>query len=315
MLIEVTHPTLSLSRQCELLGLPRSSLYYRSSRDDEYNDLLMRLIDEQYTRRPFYGVRRMTVSLAKQGHAVNKKRVARLMRQMGIAAIYPKPRLSVPDKAHHVYPYLLSGLTIDHPDHVWATDITYLRMLRGFLYLVAIMDWFSRYVVSWEISTTLEAEFCLLCLERALAVSRPEIFNSDQGTQFTSDDFTGRLKNAGVLISMDGRGRVYDNIFIERLWRSVKYEEIYLNDYESVRETRERIGAYFDFYNFERPHQALGYATPASVYFKGSEQRPTESDSGLVSQCRGLAPDTQQHPPTTTRRHDESYLKQTTFLS
>ena len=294
MLIQSHHPAISIERQCELLSLARSSLYYHPSCDDAYNDLLMRLIDEQYTRTPFYGVRRMKHWLGGQGHVVNPKRVGRLMRRMGLEAIYPKPRLSASGKDHRKYPYLLGGLTIDHPDQVWATDITYIRMRRGFLYLVAILDWYSRFVVSWELSTTLETEFCLACLEGALSAGRPEIFNSDQGSQFTSDDFTGRLLTAGVAISMDGRGRVFDNIFIERLWRSVKYEEVYLNDYEDVGEARRRLGAYFDFYNFERPHQSLGYDTPAGVYLE--EKRGKVVSNNLISQWVGASP----HPLTAT---------------
>jgi putative transposase len=294
MLIQSQHPTIPIARQCELLGLARSSLYYRPSPEDETNDPLMRLIDEQYTRTPFYGVRRMRHWLGDQGYIVNPKRVGRLMRRMGLEAIYPKPRLSASGKENRKYPYLLGGLTIDRPNQVWATDITYIRMRRGFLYLVAILDWYSRFVVSWELSTTLETEFCLACLEGALSAAQPEIFNSDQGSQFTSDDFTARLLTAGVAISMDGRGRVFDNIFIERLWRSVKYEEVYLNDYEDGWQARERLGSYFDFYNFERPHQSLGYDTPASMYY--GEKREEAISNNLSSQWVGARP----HPLTAT---------------
>ena len=266
MLIETDHPKLSVTRQCELLGLPRSSLYYTSHVDDTCNERLMRLLDEQYTRTPFYGVPRMTACLRRRGHVVNPKRVRRLMRVMGLEAIYPKPRLSMSGKEHRIYPYLLRGVKITHPDHVWSTDITYIRMHRGFVYLAAIMDWFSRYVVAWEVSVNLEADFCIQALEQALATAQPEIFNSDQGSQFTSEGFTRVLESRNIRISMDGRGRVFDNIFVERLWRSVKYEEVYLKDYEDVWSARTNLGRYFEFYNHERPHQALDYQTPAELY-------------------------------------------------
>lgn len=258
-----------MTRQCELLGLPRSSLYYRAHGESEYNLLLMRLLDEQYTRRPFYGVARMTHWLRSQGHQVNPKRVRRLLRFMGLEAVYPKPRLSQSDEGHQKYPYLLKGLTITEPDQVWATDITYIRLERGFAYLMAIMDWFSRYVVEWELSLSLEADFCVSALERALSSGSPGIFNTDQGSQFTSEAFTGLLKAAEVRISMDGRGRAFDNIFVERLWRTVKYEEVYLKDYEHVLAARENLAEYFAFYNHERPHQSLGYRTPANIYKRG----------------------------------------------
>ena len=227
----------------------------------------MRLLDEQYTRTPFYGSRRMVVALGEQGWKINRKRVRRLMQQMGIEAIYPKPRLSDPAPGHRIYPYRLRGLAITRPNQVWSTDITYIRLRRGFVYLVAILDWFSRYVVDWEISITLDTSFCLSTLDRALEKATPEIFNSDQGAQFTSDEFTGCLENAGILISMDGRGRAMDNIFTERLWRSVKYEEVYLKDYLGVPDALENLKSYFRFYNFHRPHQSLDNQTPAAVYF------------------------------------------------
>jgi putative transposase len=228
----------------------------------------MRMIDEEYTRHPFYGVRRMTAWLQRQGYTVNPKRIRRLMRLMGLVAIYPKPQLSQAIQEHEKFPYLLGDIEIARPDQVWCTDITYIRMVQGFVYLVVMMDWYSRYVLSWAISTTMETMFCVEALQHALHRATPEIFNSDQGPQFTSREFTGSLKEAGIAISMDGRGRVYDNIFIERLWRSVKYEEVYLNDYASVRTAHTRLGGYFDYYNTERPHQALDYKTPAEVYFK-----------------------------------------------
>ena len=271
MAIERDNLKIPVSRQCELLGLGRSSLYYRPSRDELYNESLMQLIDEEYTRHPFYGVPRMTVYLRRKGHPVNPKRVRRLMRLMGLETIYPKSKrnLSLPEKAHKKYPYLLGGLAITQPDQVWATDITYIRMYRGWMYLAAIMDWFSRYVIAWELSPTLEADFCVATLDRALATGCPKIFNSDQGSQFTSDDFTGLLRDAGVLISMDGKGRAFDNIMVERLWRSVKYEEVYLKDYQTPAEARLGLGRYFEFYNNERPHQSLDYRTPADVYCLG----------------------------------------------
>ena len=265
--VELKNPDLSLSRQCELLGMNRSSFYYRSQRDNGYNNYLMRLIDEQFTRRPTFGVEKMRDWLRNQGHRVNTKRVRRLMRLMGLEAVYPKPRISKSCPEHKIYPYLLRGLIIDRPDQVWASDISYIRLLHGFVYLVVVMDWFSRYVLSWKLSITLEKEFCLEALRDAFMVSTPEIFNSDQGSQFTSSEFTGILKNAGIRISMDGRGRLYDNIFVERLWRTVKYEEVYLNDYISVPVARNGLGSYFKFYNNERPHASLGGKTPHDIYF------------------------------------------------
>jgi putative transposase len=270
-LVECPHPVLSVQQQCGLLSLPRSTYYYASVRDEAEDLALMRLLDEQYTRRPFYGVRRMTQWLQEQGWPVGLKRVRRLLRVMGLDAIYPKPRLSVAAPGHRIYPYLLRDLAIVHPNQVWSTDITYIRMARGFVYLTAIMDWFSRYVLAWRLSITLETDFCVEALDEALrCYGAPEIFNSDQGSQFTSEAFTGRLLAEGVRISMDGRGRAFDNIFIERLWRSVKYEEVYLHDYPSVPEARESLGAYFAFYNAERPHQALGNVTPWQCHCAGS---------------------------------------------
>jgi putative transposase len=232
----------------------------------EENLWLMRLIDEQYTRTPFYGIRRMTAWLRGGGHEVNHKRVARLMEAMGLETIYPKPRTSQPSPEHRVYPYLLRGVAIKRPDQVWSTDITYIRMARGFVYLVAILDWYSRYVLAWQTSVSLDPGFCLEALDRALERGRPEIFNSDQGSQFTSRPFTERLLAREVRISMDGRGRALDNIFVERLWRTVKQEEVYLKDYETVPAATANLDAYFQFYNGERLHQSLGYRTPESVY-------------------------------------------------
>lgn len=269
MLIDMRHPRLSVLRQCDLIGLPRSSLYYRAQGEDACNQQLMRLIDLQYTSHPYFGVRRMTAVLKRDGHRVNEKRVRRLMRVMGLETIYPKPRLSLKNQGDSVYPYLLKNLLIDRTDQVWATDITYVPLSRGWVYLVAVMDWFSRYVLSWELSITLEGSFCVEALKRALGLGVPEIFNSDQGSQFTSESFTSVLKDAGVRISMDGAGRAYDNIFVERLWRSLKHEEVYLRDYGLVTDARRGIGEWFEFYNHRRPHQALDYRTPAEVYGVG----------------------------------------------
>ena len=264
--MEAGHPEISVRRQCELLGVNRSGLYYQPVGESQEKLMLMRLIDEEYTRHPFYGSRRMTVWLRDGGHPVNRKRVSRLMETMGIEALYPKPRLSQPGAGHKIYPYLLKGVEVTRVNQVWSTDITYVRMAGGFVYLVAVMDWFSRFVLSWALSVTMELDFCLEALKRALDGGRPEIFNSDQGSQFTSERFSGELEKHGVTISMDGRGRCFDNIFIERLWRSLKYEEIYLRDYELVREARMGIGNWFRFYNQQRPHQSLGYRTPAELY-------------------------------------------------
>lgn len=266
-LLEPAHPQLSVRRQCELLGLNRSSWYYVPGTESDENLRLMRLIDEQYTRTPFYGWPRMTAYLQKHCHLlVNHKRVQRLMQRMGVQAIYPKPRTTVPGLAQRVYPYLLRGLAIERPNQVWSTDITYIPLAHGFMYLVAILDWFSRYVVTWQLSNTLDGQFCLDALVRALQFGRPEIFNTDQGAQFTATAFTQTLEQAGIRISMDGRGRALDNIFIERLWRTVKYENVYLMDYATVPDLRAGLTTYFQFYNEERLHQGLGHRTPANVY-------------------------------------------------
>jgi putative transposase len=264
-----------------MLGLPRSSYYYRARPESQLNLLLMRLIDEQYTKRPFYGVPRMTTWLRRQGYWVNPKRIARLMGLMGLEAIHPKPRLSQGSKEHRIYPYLLRDHVINRCDSVWCADITYIRMIRGFVYLVAIMDWFSRYVLSWELSISLEKDFCIMALDRALSRAQPDIFNTDQGSQFTSTEFTGRLERHGICISMDGRGRVFDNIFIERLWRTVKYEEVYLHDYRSVREARSSLNEYFKFYNTERFHSSLGNRTPYEIYTEGHSVHEPCKGSGL----------------------------------
>ena len=279
-MIEPEHPEIPIFLQCELLGLSRGAYYYEPRAISALNLRLMKLIDEQYTRTPFYGVPKMTAWLRREGDMVNPKRVRRLMRFMGIEAVYPRPWLSKPAKGDKKYPYLLKGLLVDRPNQVWSVDITFVRLLHGFVYLVAIMDWFSRYVLSWEVSTTLEKDFCLEALERALRFSKPEIFNTDQGSQFTSTEFTGMLEACGVRISMDSRGRALDNIFVERLWRTVKYEEVYLKSYETVGEARDGLGSYFHFYNNDRLHQSLGYQTPREIYFRMQrEPQPAQADS------------------------------------
>ena len=271
-LIEPLHQQISVRRQCELLGLARASLYYQPCGESAENLQLMRLLDEQYTRTPFYGVERMTEWLRSRDYVVNEKRVRRLLRKMGVEAIYPKPRLSQPGIGHKIYPYLLRDVKIERVDQVWSTDITYIRLWQGFVYLVAIMDWYSRYVLAWEVSVTLESSFCMSALERALIHAQPEIFNSDHGSQFTGLAFTEKLLEREIRISMDGRGRVFDNIFIERLWRSVKWEEVYLKDYGSVGEAIQGLHDYFEFYNGERLHQSLDYRTPEAVYRQGQNR-------------------------------------------
>ena len=275
--VEPGHPCLSIRTQCDLLGLNRSTLYYQPVETDEYTLSLMRLIDEQFTRTPFYGVPKMTAWLRRQGHHVNPKRIRRLMRLLGLEAIYPKPKLSRPNLQHKVYPYLLRNVHIGRVNQVWSTDITFVRLFHGFIYLTVVMDWLSRYVLSWSISNSLEIEFCIDALERALHQGTPEIFNTDQGAQFTSPRFIKILLNKEIAISMDGRGRVLDNIFVERLWRSVKYEEVYLHDYQSVAEARQGIKRYFQLYNYERPHQSLNYKTPAEVFFNLPQKKFPET--------------------------------------
>ncbi len=279
-MIDRLNKHLSLTRQCQLLGLSRSSLYYQPVTDHTEDLALMARIDRQFLETPYYGSRKMTAWLRREGHVVNRKRVRRLMRQMGLQVIWQKPNTSKPNPEHKIYPYLLPvlaartccpyllrGLTIERPNQVWATDMTYIPMPKGFFYLVAIMDWASRRVRSWRLSNTMDATFCVEALEEALAIhGRPEIFNSDQGAQFTSTAFTGVLEAAGVRISMDGKGRCMDNIFVERLWRSLKYEDIYLRAYATGSEARLGIGRWIAGYNTTRPHQALGYRTPDEVY-------------------------------------------------
>ena len=272
-MIDPDHEKLSVACQCELINLPRAS-YYRAinigsniGTETPYNLELMRLIDEEYTRHPFYGSRKLRVYLNRQGHAVNRKRVQRLMRLMGLVSVAPKLNTSKKNQAHKVYPYLLRNMVIDRPNQVWCTDITYIRMQGGFVYLVAVMDWYSRKVLSWEVSSTMDDEFCVSALERAIRLyGAPEIFNTDQGGQFSSQAFIGVLEANSIKISMDGKGRWVDNKYIERLWRSVKYEEVYLKEYGSVAELRHGLGKYFKFYNEERPHQSFESFTPAAVY-------------------------------------------------
>ena len=269
--LDRAHGDLSIRRQCAMLGLARSGVY-RKPRPVNDNDLeAMRRIDALFTARPFFGARRIARTLSEEGFPIDRKRVRRLMRVMGIEALGPKPRTTKPAPGHKIYPYLLRDLTIDRPNHVWAADITYIPIGRGFLYLVAVIDWASRAVLSWRLSNTMDASFCLAALEDALArYGRPEIFNTDQGSQFTGAAFTGALIEAGVRISMDGRGRWMDNVFIERVWRSLKYEDVYLRGYADGREAKAGIGQYFAFYNERRLHQALGYRTPMAVWREGA---------------------------------------------
>lgn len=272
-MIDRGHPGLSLVRQCSLLGISRSSLYYQPVPASAEDLELMALMDRQYLKTPFYGSRKMTAWLRAQGYQVNRKRVRHLMQAMGLQAIYRRPNTSKLAPDHQVYPYLLKGLEINRVNQVWAADLTYLPMARGFLYLVAIMDWHSRYVLAWRLSNTLEVDFCVEALAEALSKGTPEIFNTDQGSQFTSDAFTGMLLEQGIQVSMDGKGRYTDNIFVERLWRSIKYEEVYLKAYQSGSEARSGIGVYLEFYNWERPHQTLDYRTPGEVFEAGQQRK------------------------------------------
>lgn len=284
-MVEWNHEELSIRHQCELLGLNRATLYCRGVGESKENLELMRLVDEQYQRTPFFGSRSMTTWLCRQGNNVNRKRIQRLMRLMGLEAIYPKPRTSQRGDNHRIYPYLLRNVKIVRPNQVWSTDITYIPMARGFTYLVAILDWYSRFVLSWRLSNSLEGSFCVEALEEALSWQRPEIFNSDQGVQFTSSAFTSVLEDVGVAISMDGRGRVFDNIFVERLWRTVKYEDIYLKDYGNMPALRRGLGEYLDFYCYARFHQSLENRTPWDVYTEAlsrKEQRQREKNQQVA---------------------------------
>jgi putative transposase len=262
---------LSVRRQCELLGLSRSTYYLSPAAESEENLRLMRLIDQQYLKTPFYGSRKMMVSLTRSGEAVNRKRIQRLMALMGLEALHPKPRTTIPASDARAYPYLLRDRVLTHINEVWSSDITYIPMKHGFMYLTAVIDWYSRYVLSWRLSNTLEGRFCLDALEEALGLGRPEIFNTDQGSQFTSREYTGRLEEAGIAVSRDGRGRALDNVFVERLWRSVKYEDIYIKDYSEVIELEAGLTAYFRFYDEDRPHQSLKYLTPGEVHRAGNQ--------------------------------------------
>ncbi len=268
-MIDSGHSQISVSKQCDLIGLPRSS-YYREARagsESKANLDLMRLIDEEFMRHPFLGTRKIRSYLRRKGFYINRKRVQRLMRKMGLASLAPKPNTSAKNKAHKVYPYLLRNLAIDRTNQVWCTDITYIRLKGGFVYLVAIMDWYSRKVLAWELSNTMDTSFCVSALERAIRIyGKPDIFNTDQGSQFTSEAFTDALKQNDIKISMDGKGRWMDNVFIERLWRSVKYENVYLHDYASTQSLRQGLNTYFQYYNYERTHQSLDDKTPAEIY-------------------------------------------------
>jgi putative transposase len=266
-LIDQIPDGLSIRRQCELLELNRSNLYYEPVLISKETLNIMTLIDEIYTAYPFYGSRKITIALKQKGLSICRERVQKLMRQMAIEVIYPKPRLSIKDKQHTIYPYLLANYSIERPNQVWSSDITYIRLQQGFMYLVAIIDWYSRYVLSWRLSNALEASFCIEALEESLEKGTPYIFNSDQGSQFTCKDYTGVLLDNKVKISMDGKGRALDNVFVERLWRSVKYEDIYLKSYETVLELKNGLNKYFAFYNNKRYHQSLKYKTPKEVHY------------------------------------------------
>ena len=266
-MIDESIAKISVRRQCELIGLHRSGLYYTPSLETEENLKIMKMLDKQYMQTPFYGSRKISIWLESEGYNVNRKRVQRLMQLMGLETIYAKPKTSMGNKEHKIYPYLLGNLEVNRPNQVWSTDITYIPMANGFMYLVAIIDWFSRYVLSWEISNTMDTDFCITALKNALKKGTPEIFNSDQGSQFTSQAHTSVLLDFGIKISMDGKGRMFDNIFIERLWRSLKYEDIYLNNYCNGSELIKGVGKYFNFFNNQRFHQSLDYKFPAQVYY------------------------------------------------
>ena len=265
-MVERDHTRITIARQCELLTISRSSCYYEVQ-DESYDNLkLMRVIDEQYNRTPFFGTRKMTAFLVGLGFDVNRKRIQRLMHMMGLEAIYSKPKLSTRNPDHKIYPYLLKGVLVDRPDQVWSTDFTYIPLSRGFMYLAAVIDWATRNVLSWKLSNTMDPWFCAQAAREALQFGTPEIFNTDQGSQFTSREFIDVFSGTEIAISMDGRGRALDNVFVERLWRSVKYEDVYLNNYENGQQLQHGLEKYFHFYNTKRPHQALNYCTPASLY-------------------------------------------------
>lgn len=275
--IDFDHPQLSVREQCRLLGLHRSNVYYEPVPESMENLRLMRMMDEEHLKRPYRGSRQLVDFFANQGIVVNRKKVQRLMRKMGIEGLSPRRRTTLRQEGHQVYPYLLRNLEITRPDQVWCCDITYIPLQLGFLYLVAVMDWFSRYVLAWRLSNSMDVEFCVEALEEALGYGNPEIFNTDQGSQFTSREFTGVLKSQEIAISMDGKGRAIDNVMIERLWRTVKYEEVYLKEYATGTDCRKGLAAYFDYYGHERRHQSLGRRTPWAVY------RPTRSKRALRS--------------------------------
>ena len=292
-MVDRQRPLLSVVRQCQLLDISRSGLYYQSAGVSDEDLNLMKLIDRQYMATPFYGARKIVAWLKSERHSVNRKHVRRLMQLMGLRAIYRRPRTSKPAPGNKIYPYLLNGMEITRPNQVWCADVTYIPMAHGFLYLVVIMDWYSRYVLSWRLSNTLDADFCVEALEEALLKGRPDIFNTDQGTQFTGKAFTGLLGQHEIRISMDGRGSYRDNLFIERLWRTVKYEEVYLKAYQDGKAARIGIGDYFRFYNTQRPHQSLGYKTPAEEYFsdrvviiKGAMIESGEQDIHTINPVR-----------------------------
>lgn len=283
-MVKPGHQALSVGKQCTLLSISRSSFYYKPKGETGMNLTLMRLIDRQFLETPFFGVRQMTWHLKNEGHPVNEKRIRRLMRLMGLMPIYQKPNTSKPAKGHKIYPYLLRGLRVDRPNQVWAADITYLPMRRGFLYLVAIIDWFTRKVLAWRISNTLEADFCIEALNEAVhKFSAPEIMNTDQGSQFTSFAWTDRLRRMDIRISMDGKGRFLDNIFVERLWRTLKYECVYLHAWETGSEAKAGVGKWIDFYNRKRPHSALGGKPPAVVYWLRKEENQTDQQEQRVA--------------------------------
>lgn len=301
-LIDHDHPELSVRRQCELLDLPRSTCYYQPATETADNLMLMRMIDEQYLRTPFFGSRKLAKVLASRGRAVSRKRIQRLMRLMGLQALAPRRNLSRPAPGHRVFPYLLRNVDITHVDQVWSTDITYVPLRGGFVYLTAIIDWYSRCVLTWRLSNRLDGEFCVEALEEALADGRPEIFNTDQGSQFTSAEFTSRLLDRAVAVSMDGRGRALDNAFIERLWRTVKYEEIYLKDYAAVDELKEGLTRYFLFYNHERPHQSLDYQTPFGVYDSGRRRHRVREERTRSERCLSVTVNSRRKPKQPEKR-------------
>jgi putative transposase len=265
-LLDLKGGSLSIRHQCDLLSLNRSWFYYRPVKVSDWEQQLMNRVDEIFTAWPFYGSRKIAETLNQEGWQVGRGRVRRLMKLLGLEAIYPKPRLSERHPEHKIYPYLLRGVLIERVDQVWSTDITYIRLKRGYMYLVAVIDWYSRYVLSWRLSNSLSVDFCLEALEEALGDSKPNIFNTDQGSQFTSKVFVERLLGENIKVSMDGRGRALDNVFVERLWRTVKYEDVYLKSYETVLDLKGGLGAYFEFYNNERIHQSLNYRTPQEIY-------------------------------------------------